>query len=132
MSLRRRGYLMEEKLTVRSMVPDSDLSDRELAQRIKTYTQDNRVAFGLYVKARALKPNMSAKDFYELFDSVGPNAHVQQRTVEFKPTHQSKSNKDLRIMVVSRTPSQVRYILSYGGEGGDPAGLFDNMWKPIR
>ena len=124
--------LQERKMNIKSMIPDHELDDYELAQRIKVYEKDPRNAYGLYVRMRVLKQSLSSKEFQGIFNSVSPNEHSRVKTVDFVPTHRDKHNKDIKIMVVTRTPAVVKYVLSYGGTGSSPAGLFDQQYAPVR
>jgi len=131
MNLRCRGYLVEKTLNVKQAIPDQDLSDRELVQRIKSYRVDKTRGWGLFVKARNLRPGIDAKEFYKIFDSVNPDPHHTIVSVKFEPTHISKDTPGLSIMVTSRTPHLVRHIMSYGGTGGTPVREFDRQWRAI-
>jgi len=131
--LRAMGDLLAEKtLTIRTAVPDVDLDTDALVQRVKSYGKDARDSYGLFVKARGLRPEIGNKEFLAIFDRVSPDPHVTSRTVEFDPTHKSKADAKLTIMVTQRTPDVVKYILGYGGTGSDPAALFDKTWKAVR
>lgn len=131
MNLRRREYLVEsKKLSVKTVIPDSELGDTELIQRIKSYGVDRSKGWSLFVTARSLRPGIDAKDFYQIFDSVGPNAHTKQTTVDFDPTHKDENGTE--IMVISRSPTVVKYVLGYGGIGSSPSSHFDQAYKPVK
>jgi len=119
------------KLNINTPVPDFDLDTTELVQRIKSYGQDKQSSYSLFVKARGLSPEISAKEFYEIWDNVSANPHKKITTVDFVPTHRDKDNPQIEIMVTETTPNVIKYILSYGGTGSHPAALFDNHYEPV-
>lgn len=124
--------IKEKKLVIHTPIPDFELSNIELVQRIKSYGKNKGSSYGLFVKARALKPDIDAKEFNNIWDSVSPNSHTRQKEVDFKPTHVSSvRDSDLKIMVVFRGPEIISYILSYGGTGSEPVASFDSQWRLI-
>jgi len=128
-----RLAVQEGSVTIRTPVPDVDLATDELVQRIKSYGKDPQDSYGLFVKARGLLPEIDFKEFREIWDRVSPDPYVTSKTVDFVPTHRAKSGTSpAEIMVTQRTPGVVKYILSYGGTGSDPAMMFDDNWKAIR
>jgi len=118
-------------MDVTVVTPDNELSDSELAARIKSYGIDRRAAWSQFVIARSLSPRMDAKDFMAIFDGVSANPHKKTVRVDFEPTHRSKDNQGLTCMVTQRLPQQVRYVLSHGGTGADPVSMFEKGWIPI-
>ena len=123
---------LAKNLQVRTVIPDFNLNTEELVQRIKSYGKDAQSSYSTFAGARMLRPEISMKEFAEIWDRVSPNAYVTSKTVNFVPTHISKKTKGVEIMVTQRTPGVVKYVLSYGGDGSEPAGMFDGNWKPIR
>lgn len=123
--------LTSGKVRVRTQTPDVELDDVELIQRVKSYGKDAQSSYGLFVRARGLRPKINMKKFREIWDSVSPNKHEKVETVDFKPTHKSKDVEGLTIMVTQVEPNIVRFISSYGGTGSSPAGLFKSQYKKI-
>ncbi len=74
------------KITTKNM-QNGIKSDYELANRFKAYGYDKHYAWDMYVKWTNLKPNIDAKEFYELFESVPGLIADEYQTVEFVPTH---------------------------------------------
>lgn len=131
--LQRAIQLISENLTIRTPIPDFELSDTELVARIKSYGQERQASYSLYVKARMLLPTISAKEFNEIWDSVSPNPYMKVEEVDFTPTHKYKDPKmeGVTIMVTQTTPTAVKFILSYGGTGGSPIGLFEDTYEEL-
>jgi len=92
------------------------------------------VGYGLFVKERALKPEIGMKEFAALWDQVVADPHKEKKSVTFKATHMDK-NSGIKIMVVEHTPSVVTYILEYGpnshSTGSSPAGLFEKTYQRV-
>jgi hypothetical protein len=129
----KMSQLFEEKASIRSQVPDFELSDTELIQRVKAYGKDAGSSYGLYVRARNLKPNLNMKEFSSIFNNVNPNPHNKVQEISFSPTHEDSNG--MQIMVTVNTGDRVSYIIKYGpenfGTGGDPIHFFDARWKLI-
>jgi hypothetical protein len=119
-------------LRVKTRIPDSELSDKQLAERIKSYKVDKSKAWSLFIAARGLRPGIDAKEFYALFDSATADPWTREITVKFEPTHRSKKDDSLTVMVTEYTPTVVRFIMSHGGTGSEPAGMFDSNWEPVK
>lgn len=112
--------------------PDAELSDYELIERIKSYGKDAQSSFGLFVRARGLKPGMDMKDFKKIWDSVVANPHKKAKKVKFRATHKSKHVEGMEIMVVTRTPTMINWVANYGGTGGDLSSMFDDMYQELK
>jgi len=125
---------MPEKATITTPRPDSGLNTAELVARIKTYGNDPSKLYGLFVKARDLRPEISLPEFRSLFEIVTPNAYIDSVTVDFVPTHVDQDG--FQIMVTQRLPEAVQYILRYGADNfssaGDPIAMFESRWSPIN
>jgi hypothetical protein len=132
-SAARSAMVREERMVIGGQpIPAHQLSDHELVQRIKSQTSDRSRGWGEFVKARSLSPAIDAKTFYDLFDSAYPDPHLSDtETVDFVPTHVSRDNPELMVMVTGHGGGVVRYALSYGGTGSDPESLFPERWRPI-
>ena len=59
----------------------------DLAAHYKFQGMERTRAWSQFVIDRALKPEMDAKEFYAIFDSVYPCPLLQTAEVEFKATH---------------------------------------------
>ena len=68
------------------LIPVNELSQENLVRRLKAqYGSD--VDYGRYAQAMNLKPDIDAKQFYKIRDSVSPNMMMRKTSVEFAPTH---------------------------------------------
>lgn len=110
----------KKKVTVKEQIPSSELSTEQLVQRIKSRTNDRQGAYGLFVKERNLKPEIDAKEFFDIWDRVTQNPYIETTEVDFIPTHTYKG------MDVMMTDLGTRYefIAQNGMTGGEP--------KPLR
>jgi hypothetical protein len=122
----------EKKVTTRQRIPDDDLSTRELVQRIRADypTQDAQSTYGRFVAARHLKPEIDAKEFGELFNSVGANAHVRTETKGFKPTHKDSVTKEL--VQFTKKPNGVwEFVSESGRTGGEIPGELPSRYESL-
>jgi len=63
-------------------------SDAELASYYKSRGYDKYYAWDEYIKARLLRPNIDAKEFYKLYEAVSPGfSPYEEVEVDFTPTH---------------------------------------------
>lgn len=122
--------------TLTTTVPDSELTDYQLAERFKAQHVPIDQVYSRYVQARSLKPTMDAKPFMALYAGVSPNPHAEKRTVDYTPTHKSKDVEGVTMMVTSRVGGTVHYIVRYGehgglGTGGDSEARLATRWEPL-
>lgn len=122
--------------TLTTTVPDSELTDYQLAERFKAQRVPIDQVYSRYVQARSLKPTMDAKPFMALYAGVSPNPHAEKRTVDYTPTHKSKDVEGVTMMVTSRVGGTVHYIVRYGehgglGTGGDSEARLATRWEPL-
>lgn len=75
------------EVVTQSPIPSSDLSTSELVQRIKSMSNDKQAAYGLFAKERNLKPEIDAKEFNRIWDSVSANPYIKSEAKAFNPTH---------------------------------------------
>jgi hypothetical protein len=78
------------------------------------------------IEIPAMKHSQFYKDLYP-----GQAVDKPASAPEFEPTHVSLKIPNLEIMVLSRKNGLVKYILSYGGTGGEPEQTFAQNWKSI-
>jgi SWI/SNF-related matrix-associated actin-dependent regulator 1 of chromatin subfamily A len=116
---------------VRSVIPDSQLSDKELIQRIKSYGKDRHFSYALFDRSRNLESKLSMQEFYDLWDRVDPKAFSEYREIKFKPTHTGINSVE-PVMVIQRTPSTVSYINSIGEFNKDNTFDFDIRYKAVE
>jgi hypothetical protein len=118
-------------VTVRRRIPDNELTTEQLVQRIKSeHPSEAQALYGRFVKARDLKPEIDAREFIRLLNSVSPNEHVVQETVPFKPTHFDLVTQ--RAVQITQHPRGYFDILwSDGMTGSDPAGQLSARFSPI-
>ena len=58
-----------------------------LAADFKARGMDKYRAWDEFVKARALRPEISAQEFYGIFGSASPHPLVTRTEIDFQPTH---------------------------------------------
>jgi SWI/SNF-related matrix-associated actin-dependent regulator 1 of chromatin subfamily A len=98
---------------VRSVIPDSQLSDKELIQRIKSYGKDRHFSYAVFNRSRDLKSKLSLQEFYDIWDRVEAKPFSDTREIRFNPTHIDVNNGK-PVMVSQRTPSTIDYVDSMG------------------
>lgn len=110
------------KIILKKLIPSMDLDKYELTQRIKAKypNQDKQSLYGRYVSERDLKPDIDAKEFYQIFDSVGPNMHVKMEEVDFSPTHIYKVT-GLKVMIFLDDNGNFKFVDERGGTGSWPS-----------
>jgi len=59
----------------------------DLAADYKSRGYTRFYAWDMFVRDRDLSPEMSAKEFYSLFDSVVASSMTTRRNIDFTPTH---------------------------------------------
>jgi hypothetical protein len=91
----------------------------DLAADYKWRGFERHYAWDMFVKERGLKPEMSAKEFYALFDSVSARAIDTLCEVEFEPTHM-----DTLLNVLCQITDDERgvhhIVWSHGVSGSNP------------
>lgn len=117
---------------VRRQIPSPELSDVHLVQRIKAMypSEDRNALYTRFVQERNLKPGIDAKEFYEIYDMVGSNLHVEDREVEFKATHRDKNTGTL-VMVWLDDEGIYRLVTDYGSTGSCPPFLFKDTYEEL-
>lgn len=120
----------KKEVTVSTRIPSSELTTEELVQRVKSMSNDQQSAYGLFVKERDLKPEIDAKEFNRIWNSVSANPYVKKENREFKPTH---------LDTVTNTPVQIEetetaYIITWqnGMTGQDPKQFAKDRYKPLE
>jgi hypothetical protein len=118
---------------LKKLIPSMDLDKYELTQRIKAKypNQDKQSLYGRYVSERSLKPDIDAKEFYQIFDSVGPNMHVKMEEVDFSPTHIYKAT-GLKVMIFNDDIGCFKFVDERGGTGSwPPSTKIDDYYDEI-
>lgn len=114
---------MEVLLT--QIVSDFELDSTQLVARLKN-DHPGKVPgelYGLFVKARALKPEIGMKDFVKLFNATEPNGYRSTELIAVTPTHRDTF---LGILVhVTPCGGFHRLIWENGMTGTDPGELSD-------
>jgi hypothetical protein len=109
------------KVTVNKLIPAIELDKYQLTQRIKAMfpREDKQALYGRYVQQRDLKPDIDAKEFYQIFDSVGPNMYIKREELDFNPTHIYKVT-GLKVMLFKDENGNYKFVDERGGTGGWP------------
>lgn len=94
-------------------------SAAEIAADIKARGIGRDAAWSEYVKLRALRPDISAKEFLELFNNVAPASLVKTEQVDFEPTH-IDTFLDLLCRITERKDGVFEIIWSNGMTGTNP------------
>ena len=117
---------------VRRQIPSHELSDVRLVQRIKAMYpgKDKQSLYGRFVQERNLKPGIDAKEFYEIYDMVGSDLHIEDRNVDFKPTHKDKNTGAL-VMVWLDENGIYHLVTDYGGTGTCPPFMFKDAYEEL-
>lgn len=117
---------------VRRQIPSPELSDIQLVQRIKARYpgEDKGSLYGRFVQERGLRPGIDAKEFYEIYDTVGSDPHVEDRDMDFKPTHRDRNTGAL-VMVWLDDKGIYRLVTDYGSTGTCPPFLFEDAYEEL-
>lgn len=117
---------------VRRRIPSNDLSDIQLIQRIKSMypREDKQTLYGRFVQERNLSPGIDAREFYEIYDVVGSDPHIEDRNVDFKPTHKDKNTGAL-VMVWLDENGIYHLVTDYGSTGSCPPFLFKDTYEEL-
>lgn len=115
---------------VKTRTPSYDLSTEELVQRIKAENPNKSVGetYGIFVKERYLTPEIDAKEFGRIWDSVNGNRHEKVEDVSFVPTH-IDSVTGAKVML---TPTEFGHkVLFENGMDGSEPGPVAERYKEI-
>lgn len=96
-----------------------------LASHYKALGIERTATYSLFVKDRALRPELSAGEFYKIFDAATPaKLRPESVSVDFAPTHHD-TLLDVPCMVTVdlETPTIARIIWEHGLSGSDPLPL---------
>lgn len=112
--------LESKKITKQIRIPDPELTNKELIERIKAENQGKKTneLYGLFVKARDLQPDIDAKKFNDIFNSVSPNMHIKEETLNFDATHYD-NKKEMYVQNIQEE-GYVRHIWEDGSTGSTP------------
>ena len=118
------------EVTIQTRIPSWELSTEQLVQRIKTLSNDPQSAYGLFVKERNLKPEINAKQFMQIWESVSANPHVRNLTTSFQPTHiDTLTGKQVQI---TDDGNVYKLVWENGLTGSEPKTLFDvKRYEPL-
>jgi hypothetical protein len=109
------------KITVYKEIPANELDSYQLVQRIKAMYPDidRQSSYSRFVELRGLKPEIDAKEVFNIFDSVGPNMWVRKEEIEFTPTHINKYN-NFETMFWRDERGLQKFVDEHGGSGSYP------------
>lgn len=120
-------------VTTQVLIPAPELDARALTQRLKAqYPNEPRQAmYGRFVQARNLQPEIDAKAFNDIFDSVGPNMHYRTTTENFTPTHLD-TNLGMKVQIETQ-PTGVHKMVWENGfmTGSYPPGEIPARFQPL-
>ena len=105
------------KIKIAHYKSNESLGTTELVQRIKVSNSDPQSAYGLFVQARSLKPEISMKEFAQILNSVNPCSYVEIEEVEFCATHKDVITNTL-VMISDPNDNGVRQIVFENGSYG--------------
>ncbi|MBO8161344.1 MAG: hypothetical protein H0Z24_06870 [Thermosipho sp. (in: Bacteria)] len=81
-------------------------------------------AWDMYIKDKQLKPEIDAKEFYKLYETVAPKLFKDNEVIikgEIQPTHilkEKNSNIRRKIQILEEGDNYIRWIDEYGITGG--------------
>lgn len=99
-------------------VPSHQLTTTQLIQRCKAMESDPQIAYGLFVRERGLKPEISMNGFIRVFGNVRPNHHVVQRIEQIEPTHFDVAT--LSWVQITDAGDHYRLVFENGMTGTEP------------
>jgi hypothetical protein len=106
-------------------------SAADLAADYRARGIERQASYGQFVKDRNLRPEISAREFYAIFDAVTPSLFVEHQIVgDTTPTHilTYTDGRTRDIQLVEANGSFVRWI-SDNGSGSDPNFLVSGLEK---
>ncbi|QNB46822.1 hypothetical protein BR63_11175 [Thermanaerosceptrum fracticalcis] len=125
-----------ERVVVSSYAPERlTASAEDLAADYKAKGYSAQTAYGQFVKDRALKPEMDAKEFSKIFNSVSPKL-LRGETVTTKASEFSMvlketfSDKPKRVKVVKKDENSIQWIADNGMTGSTPKNYVEYL-KPV-
>lgn len=121
-----------QTVQTRTLIPASELSDVEIAQRIKAQfpNQDRQSAYSRYVQALDLKPRIDASNFFKLYDSVGPNWHYRTENVAFRPTHIDTATGTP--VAAIKENGYYKILWQNGRTGSEPGEMLPERYRPVE
>lgn len=132
--LREKGLIKDSTPThvthVTGTAHRSEMNIADLAADYKARGMDHTTAWGEFVKDRNLKPEISAKQFYAIYDSVSASRiGPKTTTVEFKPTHFDTVTEQK--VMISRKGGGFHLVWERGMVGGEPGETLPARYQPI-
>lgn len=110
------------------ITPDSAY---DLAADFKSRGLDKYVAWDQFIIARGLKPEINAKDFYDIFASVSPKPLNDYRLpVDYKPTHRD-TLIDMECQITVDTVGVQHIVWANGHTGSNPPGFDSDRFLPL-
>lgn len=91
----------------------------DLAAEYKYRGFERHYAWDMFVKERGLKPEMNAKEFYAIFDSVSPCPIDRRAIVEFDATHMD-TLLDVPCQITDDERGVHHIVWSHGVSGSNP------------
>lgn len=112
-------------------------SAADLAADYKARGMPNYLAWDEFLKDRALRPEMNAKEFYALFDNAMPvMLRGKREAVAFTPTHrmQFEEGGPSQLVMVTQDPDGLtRTLTETGSKGSFPPGMpLPDYIKPLQ
>lgn len=120
-----------QTVQIARQIPSRDLTTTQLIQRCKALDPDPQIAYGLFVRERNLKPELSMNGFHRVFETVRPNHYVVVRSAAIEPTH---FDTVTRLAVqVTETATCFQLVFANGMTGSEPtlAGRYIPLNNPF-
>jgi hypothetical protein len=99
-------------------------SPHELAAHYRASGLNKWEAWDQFIKDRALKPEMDAKEFYDIYGSVTAHLLQETKTVGFEPTHIDSKG---RYYQIDKENGVYRFVSDTGNSGSNPE-QFHKEW----
>jgi hypothetical protein len=102
------------KVIVEEKIPENELNDQQLIERLKATIADRYQAWDEYIKARDLKPRIDAKEFYRRFYDARPIIHTNKEEIDFIPDFMSIATEGVYFMCTEIKGNEVTGFMYFG------------------
>jgi hypothetical protein len=92
----------------------------DLAADYKARGINRQATYSMFVMDRALKPEISAKEFFAIFDIVSPSMIKELGDFPFHPTHWDKELKEYVEIFQDKETGVYTLIWAHGHKGTNP------------
>ena len=108
------------KVTITNHGDPSTAMPFALASHFKYQGLPRHLAWDAFVKARALKPEIDAKDFYAIYDDAPAAPLNGQTEVDFHPTHIDALKNGMRCQITEDDQGVFKIVWEDGSTGSHP------------